>query len=77
MKFKVSMGVYCMEPGVLELIPKGIPFGFDDLMYTMLDRDIPVQVYEHHGIWMDVGRPDDFLQAQELFEKRQGSLLGC
>ncbi|MGA2402121.1 MAG: nucleotidyltransferase family protein [Syntrophobacteraceae bacterium] len=34
LKFRVSMGVYCIEPKILELIPKGVPFGFDDLMYA-------------------------------------------
>jgi len=77
MKFQVSMGVYCMEPGVLEFIPVGVSFGFDDLMYTMLEKGSPVHVFEHDGIWMDIGRPEDFLQAQELFEKSQHAILGC
>jgi mannose-1-phosphate guanylyltransferase len=32
LKFNVSMGIYCMEPEILDLIPNGVPFGFDDLM---------------------------------------------
>ena len=75
MSFCVSMGVYCMEPQVLELIPKGVPFGFDDLMHTMLDRGLPVHIYEHHGIWMDIGRPEDYQEAQRLVEQN-GTLLG-
>lgn len=66
LNFKVSMGVYCMEPEVLKLIPKGVPFGFDNLMHAMLSRGLPVNVYEHHGMWMDIGRPEDFLKAQDL-----------
>jgi NDP-mannose synthase len=66
-KVLCSMGVYCMEPAVLELIPKGAPFGFDDLMHTMLDRDLPVYLYRHGGLWMDLGRQEDFRQAQEAF----------
>jgi len=77
MNFQVSMGIYCMDPGVLEFIPHGVPFGFDDLMYAMLEKDSPVHVFEHKGIWMDIGRPEDFIQAQEMFEKSQHSLLGC
>jgi len=76
MRFQVSMGVYCMEPGVLEFIPSGVPFGFDDLMYTMLEQEKPVHVFEHDGIWMDIGRPEDFIQAQKLFENSQHSILG-
>jgi NDP-mannose synthase len=27
----VSMGIYCMQPTILDHIPAGVPFGFDDL----------------------------------------------
>jgi NDP-sugar pyrophosphorylase family protein len=62
----VSMGVYCMEPEVLQLIPSGIPFGFDDLMFCMLGRGLPVHAYMHKGFWLDIGRVEDFHKAQEL-----------
>lgn len=77
LNYWVSMGVYCMEPEILDLIPKGIPFGFDDLMYAMLDQELAIHVYRHSGLWMDIGRPEDYLSAQELFEKNQTSILGA
>lgn len=64
--YDVSMGIYCMDPEILELIPKGVPFGFDDLMYRMLDENRSARVYRHNGRWMDIGRPEDFAKAQEL-----------
>ena len=60
------MGVYCMEPEVLDYIPTGIPFGFDDLMVCMLGRGLMVHTFSHSGLWLDIGRVDDFHQAQEL-----------
>jgi len=78
MKFKVSMGIYCMEPEILELIPKGVPFGFDDLMSEMLAQKLPVHVYEHKGLWLDIGREEDFKYAQNGFREEYKSLiLGC
>jgi mannose-1-phosphate guanylyltransferase len=62
----VSMGIYCMDPVVLERIPSGVPFGFDDLMYQMLEEEAPVHVFKHYGMWLDIGRVDDFLKAQEI-----------
>jgi mannose-1-phosphate guanylyltransferase len=62
----VSMGVYCMEPEMLNHIPLGVPFGFDDLMFRMLDLGIPVSTFLHNGFWLDIGRPEDFQKAQEL-----------
>jgi NDP-sugar pyrophosphorylase family protein len=77
MKFKVSMGIYCMEPEILNLIPDGVPFGFDDLMHEMLGQNIPVHLYYHHGLWLDIGREEDFRNAQECFLKDyQSKVLG-
>ena len=62
----VSMGVYCMNPDVFRYIPCGVPFGFDDLILCLLNRDIRVESYIHEGFWLDIGRPDDFQTAQDL-----------
>lgn len=62
----VSMGVYCMEPAVFRHIPRGVPFGFDDLVLCLLNRDVSVQSYLHEGMWLDIGRIDDFQTAQDL-----------
>ena len=78
MKFKVSMGIYLMEPEILRLVPKGVPFGFDDLMNEMLRQNLPVNVYEHKGLWMDIGREEDYKRAQNSFMKEHRStILGC
>ncbi|CAN7631550.1 sugar phosphate nucleotidyltransferase [Pararhizobium sp. LjRoot235] len=62
----VSMGVYCMEPSVLQYIPAGVPFGFDDLILCLLRRGVPTHSYIHEGMWLDIGRIEDFQTAQEL-----------
>jgi NDP-sugar pyrophosphorylase family protein len=55
-----------MEPSVIELIPPGVPFGFDNLMHSMLKREVPVRTFLHNGLWLDIGRIEDFQRAQEL-----------
>ena len=78
MRFEVSMGIYCMEPEIIDLIPQGVPFGFDDLVHEMLRQHSPVHVYKHKGLWMDIGREEDFRHAQSYFLKDYKSLvLGC
>jgi mannose-1-phosphate guanylyltransferase len=62
----VSTGIYCMEPTILEHIPTSVPFGFDDLMNCMLSKGITVRSFEHHGLWLDIGRVEDFHKAQEF-----------
>lgn len=62
----VSMGIYCMNPDVLDHVPNGVPFGFDDLVLRLLERGLPVGTFLHGGLWLDVGRVEDFQRAQEL-----------
>jgi mannose-1-phosphate guanylyltransferase len=78
MKLSVSMGIYCMEPEILKLIPDNVPFGFDDLMHTMLDQKLPVHMFHHRGLWLDIGREEDFRCANERFMKEYKCMvLGC
>jgi len=63
-KLQASTGIYCMEPQVLDLIPDGVPFGFDDLMYAMLEENLPVYIYRHDGLWCDLGREEDLRSVQ-------------
>lgn len=63
--FSVSTGIYLMEPEVLDHIPLSGPFGFDQLMYALLDSGTPINVYEHEGTWIDIGRIEDLRRAQE------------
>jgi NDP-sugar pyrophosphorylase family protein len=67
MKYLASCGIYCMEPAIINLIPNGSPFGFDDLMNTMLDQKLPVWVYRHDGLWLDIGREEDYRIVQQSF----------
>jgi len=66
--FEVSMGVYAMNRRVLEFVPERKPFGFDDLMLTLLDNKQAVRVYPYRGYWLDIGRPDDYEKANEDME---------
>lgn len=68
-KYLASCGAYCLEPSVLDLIPSGVPFGFDDLMHAMIEQNLPVYVYHHKGLWLDIGREEDYRNAQQSFDK--------
>lgn len=63
---QMSMGIYCMEPEVMKYIPKYIPFGFDDLAHCLLSRGECIHTYQHEGLWLDIGRVEDFQSAQTL-----------
>jgi len=77
-KYLASCGVYCMDPGILELVPNGVPFGFDDLMNSMIDKKLPVWLYRHDGLWLDIGREEDYKKVQKSFMREyKMRVLGC
>jgi len=74
--YLVSMGVYAVSRAVLDLVPPDVAYGFDHLMTDLLHAGRPVHVSVYDGYWMDIGRPDDYVQAIEDFEQRKERLLG-
>jgi NDP-mannose synthase len=69
----VSMGVYVLEPHVIEHIPHGRHFDFPDLVHALLRADQPVGSYEYDGSWFDIGRHDDYERA--VIAWQNGSLV--
>ncbi|MFQ5454042.1 MAG: NDP-sugar synthase [Candidatus Zixiibacteriota bacterium] len=67
--FTVSMGIYVFSKSILDLVPDNEPFGFDHLMYKLLDINESINTYPFKGYWMDIGRPDDYEQAKKDIEK--------
>jgi NDP-mannose synthase len=62
-------GIYIMQPGVLSLIPEGEYYGMDSLMKKMLSEKHPISKYELEGYWLDIGRMDDYENAQKDFQE--------
>ena len=59
----VSMGIYVMEPSVIEHIPAEGHFDFPDLVQTLLAAGAPVGAYVYEGLWFDIGRQEDYERA--------------
>ena len=58
--YLVSMGVNAFHKAVIDLIPKGGYFGFDDMMQKLLMKKIDIKYYNFDGLWYDVGSVDDY-----------------
>lgn len=67
-EFEVSMGVYMVSRKVLDVIPANQSYGFDQLMLDLIKTARKVHIERFHGYWLDIGRPDDYMQAIEQFE---------
>lgn len=64
-ELNVSMGVYVFSKKVLDFVPENKSFGFDDLMFVLLDKKQPIKVYPYDGYWLDIGRIEDYEKANE------------
>jgi NDP-sugar pyrophosphorylase family protein len=65
----VSMGIYIMEPSVIEHIPEHGSFDFPDLVHALLDAGEPIGAYLHKGLWFDIGRQEDYERAVSVWNE--------
>jgi NDP-sugar pyrophosphorylase family protein len=72
---RVSMGVYGLSRATLDGYTVGLPLGLDELVLDLLKAGEPPDAYEFEGYWLDIGRPDDYDQANAEFTSRKALLL--
>jgi len=73
--YLVSMGIYVFSPSVREYIPRSQKFDFPELVQRLLANNQRVLAYESEEYWKDIGRPDDYQQANEDFPTLEQSFL--
>jgi NDP-sugar pyrophosphorylase family protein len=74
-EFCVSMGIYVFEPHIIQYIPRGEYLDFPDLVHKLIKAGERVVGYSYDGYWEDLGRPDDYEQAMQDFEKMRAQFL--
>jgi NDP-sugar pyrophosphorylase family protein len=75
LQYQVSMGIYMVGRRALAYIPEDGPYGFDKLMLDLLAAGEKVEVRPYQGYWLDIGRPDDYAQAIDVFESMRTRFL--
>lgn len=73
--YPVSMGIYIYEPAVLKYIEPNKYLDFPDLVLKLLEKGEKVVGYPCEEYWLDIGRPEDYLRAQEKFEQMKDIFL--
>jgi NDP-sugar pyrophosphorylase family protein len=68
--YLVSMGIYVFEPQVLEFIDPGQRLDFPELVHRLLAAQAKLVVYRSEDFWLDIGRPDDYHKAIEVFSQQ-------
>jgi NDP-sugar pyrophosphorylase family protein len=73
--YTVSMGIYVVEPRVLDYIEPGVYFDVPDLVLRLLDAGEQVGSYLTDSYWLDIGRHDDYEKAIAEYEQLKHVLL--
>ncbi len=69
----VNAGIYVIEPEVLPLIPEGQMFDFSkNLFPKLMEKGMPIYGFTLSGLWKDIGRPSDLLEANIQMAERRG-----
>jgi len=63
----VNAGVYVFNRGILDSIPEGPSSLERDVFPKLLDHGI--FALEQHGVFIDIGTPEDYARAQELCDR--------
>ena len=71
--YPVSMGIYVISPEVLQLLPKNKRFDLPDMVHLLLERKDKVAGFLFQGEWLDIGRPDDYARAAEIYGQPESS----
>jgi NDP-mannose synthase len=73
--YVASMGVYCFAPRALSHIEPGKRLDFPDLVLRLIEAEETVRAWPSDDYWLDIGRHDDYEQAQEEFERVRHRLI--
>jgi NDP-sugar pyrophosphorylase family protein len=65
----VSMGVYIVDPTVTSYVPMDEPIDLPDVVMALLEDGAQVGSYDYEGLWLDIGRHDDYQLAIDEYEK--------
>ena len=64
-----NAGIYLMKKEVINLLPKEAHFNATDLMELLISKGKKVVAYPLVGYWLDIGKHDDYLKAQQDFHQ--------
>ncbi len=64
--YQSNAGVYMAKPELLKLIPANQTFNATDFISMLIDSQRRVIWFPIVGYWIDIGKPEEYLKAQEM-----------
>jgi NDP-sugar pyrophosphorylase family protein len=75
-KHCVSMGLYVLSKNAVQtLVHPNVYLDMPDLMQNLMQQNKNVHCYLAKGYWLDIGRPEDYAVAQDLFSSNREMFL--
>ncbi len=75
LSYSVSMGIYVFDKRVLGWIPRGKYLDFPELIQKLLKQRERVACYPNNDFWLDIGRHEDYEEAQKKFQEKRKKIL--
>jgi NDP-sugar pyrophosphorylase family protein len=73
--YDVSMGIYAFDKRVIEFIPDKAYFDFPSLILRLIEQGQTVKSFPFDGLWLDIGRPEDYEEANSTFDNNRSEFL--
>ena len=65
-----------LEPRGIEAHPRGQVLRFPYVAKALIEHRLPVASYPFDGLWLDIGRPADYEEAQRTFATLRTRIIG-
>jgi NDP-sugar pyrophosphorylase family protein len=75
LSYSVSMGIYVFEREVLKWIPSKKYLDFPELIQKLIKQRVKVVCYPSNDFWLDIGRHEDYEEAQKKFREMRKKLF--
>lgn len=62
----INAGVYVLSPRIFDYIPKGRAVSMEREVFPVLAEENLLFGYEVSGLWVDIGKPEDFLYTNKI-----------
>ena len=73
MSFMTNVGMYVVEPEVIDMIGDDEAIDFTDIISRLLDKRVKVGVYPiSEDEWLDMGQPEELERMRRVLEAEAG-----
>ena len=64
----INAGCYALSPEILDYIPADKKVSIEREVFSKLSKENKLKGYRYYGEWIDIGVPDDYLQANKILQ---------